>query len=45
MRLPNENGRQRGFGYVEFETRTALIEALALNESVCIMLHAFLHKF
>ena len=34
MRLPNENGRQRGFGYVEFATKDALVNALSCNEEV-----------
>ena len=34
VRLPNENGRQRGFGYVEFATKEALINALSVNEEV-----------
>ena len=34
VRLPEENGRFRGFGYVEFETRQALIDALALSDEV-----------
>ncbi|KAL4229145.1 Eukaryotic translation initiation factor 4B [Mactra antiquata] len=32
VRLPEENGRFRGFGYVEFDTREALIEALLLKD-------------
>lgn len=36
VRLPNENGRQRGFGYVEFETRQDLLDALTLNECVSV---------
>nr|KAG5707115.1 hypothetical protein BaRGS_011826 [Batillaria attramentaria] len=34
VRLPNENGRQRGFGYVEFKTKESLVDALTLNESM-----------
>ena len=36
MRLPEDAGRFRGFGYVEFETRQALIDALALSDEVSI---------
>ncbi|KAK3586289.1 hypothetical protein CHS0354_035690 [Potamilus streckersoni] len=32
VRLPEENGRLRGFGYVEFEDRESLLDAIALNE-------------
>ena len=36
MRLPEDAGRFRGFGYVEFETRQGLIDALALSDEVGI---------
>ena len=36
VRLPEDNGRFRGFGYVEFENRQGLIDALALNDEVRI---------
>ncbi|XP_060077295.1 eukaryotic translation initiation factor 4B-like isoform X3 [Ylistrum balloti] len=32
VRLPNDGGRLRGFGYVEFADRQSLIDALAMNE-------------
>jgi len=32
VRLPEENGRFKGFGYVEFADKLSLIEALKLNE-------------
>ncbi|XP_046563643.1 eukaryotic translation initiation factor 4B-like isoform X2 [Haliotis rubra] len=34
VRLPTDQGRLRGFGYVEFEDRESLIDALTLNDSV-----------
>ncbi|XP_041372165.1 eukaryotic translation initiation factor 4B-like [Gigantopelta aegis] len=34
VRLPSDQGRARGFGYVEFADRESLIDALTLNESV-----------
>jgi hypothetical protein len=34
--LPIEAGRAKGFGYAEFEDRQSLLDALALNESVCV---------
>ncbi|ESO86838.1 hypothetical protein LOTGIDRAFT_128337, partial [Lottia gigantea] len=34
VRLPNEGGRLRGFGYVEFDDRESLIEALTMNEAM-----------
>lgn len=37
IRLPREGGeggRFKGFGYVEFETRSELIEALSKNDDV-----------
>ena len=40
IRLPREggeNGRFKGFGYVEFETRTELIEALTKNNDVSVI--------
>jgi RNA recognition motif-containing protein len=43
VRLPEDNGRLRGFGYVQFETREALIDALSMSEEVCYLLlyHCF----
>ncbi|KAL5010960.1 hypothetical protein ScPMuIL_013265 [Solemya velum] len=32
VRLPMENGRLRGFGYVEFEDRQSLIDGIAMND-------------
>lgn len=32
MRLPEENGRFKGFGYVQFADRQSLIKALEMNE-------------
>uniref|UniRef100_K1QDY6 Eukaryotic translation initiation factor 4B n=1 Tax=Magallana gigas TaxID=29159 RepID=K1QDY6_MAGGI len=32
VRLPTDQGRLRGFGYVEFEDRQSLIDALGLND-------------
>ena len=32
VRLPEENGRFKGFGYVQFEDRQSLIKALQMNE-------------
>lgn len=40
IRLPREggeNGRFKGFGYVEFETRSDLIDALSKNDDVSII--------
>lgn len=34
VRLPTDQGRLRGFGYVEFEDRQSLIDALGLNDEV-----------
>ncbi|XP_052804881.1 eukaryotic translation initiation factor 4B-like isoform X2 [Mya arenaria] len=34
VRLPDDNGRMRGFGYVQFKTRQGLIDALGMNEEV-----------
>ena len=34
MRLPNEAGRMKGFGYAEFEDRQSLVDALAMNSGV-----------
>lgn len=34
VRLPTEQGRLRGFGYVEFEDKQSLIDALGLNDEV-----------
>ncbi|XP_076456234.1 eukaryotic translation initiation factor 4B-like isoform X2 [Babylonia areolata] len=34
VRLPNENGRQRGFGYVEFMTKEDLVSAVSLTEEM-----------
>ncbi|ELT99249.1 hypothetical protein CAPTEDRAFT_221548 [Capitella teleta] len=34
IRLPEENGRMKGFGYVEFEDRQMLVDALNLNDSM-----------
>ncbi len=32
--LPQDQGRQKGFGYAEFEDRQSLIQALSLNDEV-----------
>ncbi|XP_069119584.1 eukaryotic translation initiation factor 4B-like isoform X3 [Argopecten irradians] len=32
VRLPNDGGRLRGFGYVEFADRQSLIDALSMND-------------
>ncbi|CAH1774709.1 unnamed protein product, partial [Owenia fusiformis] len=32
VRIPNEGGRPKGFGYTEFEDKESLINALSLNE-------------
>lgn len=39
MRLQtDQSGRMRGYGYVEFETREMLIEALSYNDAVSLKL-------
>lgn len=35
MRLPKELNKLRGYGYVEFEDRQSLIDALAMTDAVC----------
>lgn len=37
VRLPQESGRQRGYGYAEFPDKASLIEALGMNDEVCFM--------
>lgn len=37
VRLPQELGRMKGFGYAEFVDRATLIEALTLNDSVSLI--------
>ena len=32
MRLPEENGRFKGYGYVQFGDRQSLIKALEMND-------------
>ena len=32
--LPQNDGRQKGFGYAEFEDRESLIEALSMTDEV-----------
>ena len=34
IKMMSENGRAKGYGYVEFEDRASLIEALSFNEKV-----------
>ncbi|XP_050406365.1 eukaryotic translation initiation factor 4B isoform X1 [Patella vulgata] len=34
VRLPSDQGRLRGFGYVEFEDRESLLEALTMDDSM-----------
>jgi translation initiation factor 4B len=34
VRLPEDRGRLRGFGYVEFADRQNLLDALSMNEEV-----------
>jgi RNA recognition motif-containing protein len=34
VRLPNDQGRYKGFGYAEFEDKASLIEALGFNDEV-----------
>jgi len=34
VRIPDDGGRMRGIGYVEFETKQALIDALSMSEEV-----------
>ena len=37
VRLPEDRGRLRGFGYVEFADRQNLLDALSMNEEVYTM--------
>lgn len=37
VRLPQENGRLRGFGYVEFADKQMLLDSLLMNEDVSIV--------
>lgn len=39
VRLPEDRGRLRGFGYVEFTDRQNLLDALNMNEEVGINLN------
>ena len=34
VRLPEENGRFKGFGYVQFGDRQSLIKALEMNDEM-----------
>ena len=34
VRLPQDGGRLKGFGYAEFADKATLLEALAMNEGV-----------
>jgi RNA recognition motif-containing protein len=37
VRLPKDNnGRLRGYGYVDFSDKESLLDALLLNESVSV---------
>ena len=38
IRLPSENGSQKGFGYIEVEDRESLISILKCNGSVSLQL-------
>ena len=42
IRLPQEQGRMKGFGYAEFEDRESLIDALSLNDTVSRLSNAFI---
>lgn len=42
IRLPRESeGRSKGFGYVEFEDRDSLVNAVNLHDLVTIFIHRF----
>ena len=36
VRLPDDRGRAKGFGYAEFEDRQSLIDALSLHDEVSL---------
>lgn len=45
MRLPKESNKLRGYGYVEFDDRQSLIDALNLTDAVSLKYFFFLYKF
>ena len=38
MRLIEDNGRAKGYGYAEFASRQALIDALAMDDAVSFLI-------
>jgi RNA recognition motif-containing protein len=45
MRLPKESNKSKGYGYVEFEDRQSLIDALSIVDTVSYKIKSLKYKY